>query len=412
MDSPLVEQTEELMNGQRILFISPQPFFAWRGSPIRVRFTLETLVRAGYRVDLLTLPFGQPVELPGLRIFRVPGLPWLRDISIGPSPAKIYFDAVLLLAGLWLILTRRYDVVHGFEEGGFIAALLTRLNRRPCIVEKHSDLASHKAGRCLRWILKLYERCEIWAGRRAAGRIGTGPALVEFWETALPGLPASLISDIPSSQEVPSAEVVDQKRKQLCPEVGGLVALYVGSFAAYQGLDLLFAALPQALEESPALRVVVVGGSPAERRIKQESLGVWSERVRFLPPVPPAELGAMLQAADILLSPRIAGTNTPLKLLDYLNAGKAILATDHPSNRLILDDSIGLLVPCTPGGIAAGLKQLVDQPGLRESMGLRQRAILGEKYSHRVFETKLLELYAHLPFPTRQHAGEAKENSD
>ncbi len=58
----------------KVLFISPQPFFEWRGSPIRVGFNIQALSELGYRVDLLTLPIGIERDVPGVKIIRVPNL--------------------------------------------------------------------------------------------------------------------------------------------------------------------------------------------------------------------------------------------------------------------------------------------------------------------------------------------------
>ena len=56
----------------RVLLISPQPFFQWRGSPLRVRFNAQALAELGYDVDLLVMPVGDDLALPGVTIHRAP----------------------------------------------------------------------------------------------------------------------------------------------------------------------------------------------------------------------------------------------------------------------------------------------------------------------------------------------------
>ena len=63
------------MSKKRILFISPQPFFQWRGSPIRVKYNLQALSDLGYEVDLVTLPFGEDVQIDGVTIHRMSPIP-------------------------------------------------------------------------------------------------------------------------------------------------------------------------------------------------------------------------------------------------------------------------------------------------------------------------------------------------
>ncbi|MDA0578448.1 MAG: hypothetical protein O3B24_10165, partial [Verrucomicrobia bacterium] len=67
--------TDPQQKSKRVLFIAPQPFLEWRGSPLRVSFNLRALTELGYEVDLLTFPFGDAVEIPGAIIHRVPRLP-------------------------------------------------------------------------------------------------------------------------------------------------------------------------------------------------------------------------------------------------------------------------------------------------------------------------------------------------
>jgi len=73
------------MKNKRILLISPQPFFQWRGSPIRVKFNLLALTDLGYQIDLLTLPIGDDQEINRVRVYRVANPFRVKNIPIGPS---------------------------------------------------------------------------------------------------------------------------------------------------------------------------------------------------------------------------------------------------------------------------------------------------------------------------------------
>ena len=54
----------------RILMIAPEPFFEPRGTPFSEYHRIRALLELGHTVDLVTYPFGQAVDLPGLRVFR------------------------------------------------------------------------------------------------------------------------------------------------------------------------------------------------------------------------------------------------------------------------------------------------------------------------------------------------------
>lgn len=114
---------------ERILFIASQPFFEWRGSPIRLGFDLLALTEMGYSVDFLTLPLGERREIPGVRIIRAPNLFGARGIAIGPSLLKLAFDGLLFWMALGCVVRRRYAVVHGVEDCGIIAWCAARVGR-------------------------------------------------------------------------------------------------------------------------------------------------------------------------------------------------------------------------------------------------------------------------------------------
>jgi hypothetical protein len=72
----------------RILMIAPQPFMEERGAPFAIYYHIKALLAMGFTVDLVTYHIGQPVNLPGLTIYRTPTMPFLKQIKVGPSLAK------------------------------------------------------------------------------------------------------------------------------------------------------------------------------------------------------------------------------------------------------------------------------------------------------------------------------------
>ena len=79
---------------------------------------------------------------------------------------------------------------------------------------------------------------------------------------------------------------------------------------------------------------------------------------------PPEEMPVYVGLADVLVSPRSSGTNTPLKIYSYLWSGKAIVATDLETHRQVLDETTALLVPPTSGAIADAVVALLKDAGL------------------------------------------------
>ena len=145
---------------EKILFLSPQPFFRIRGTPINIRNVVTALGEAGHEVDLLCYPFGEPTDLPsGVQVLRSPGVWGIRDVPVGPSAAKIPLDFFMMLKTFWLLIRRRYTVIHAVEESIFFAAFLNRIFGKRLIYDMDSCISDQlkysgtlKSKPLLRWI--------------------------------------------------------------------------------------------------------------------------------------------------------------------------------------------------------------------------------------------------------------------
>ena len=383
---------------KRILFIASQPFFEWRGSPIRLGFDLLALTQLGYTVDFLTLPLGERREIPGVHIRRAPNLFGARRIAIGPSLLKLAFDGILFWMALGCVLRQRYAVVHGVEDCGLIAWVAARIGRARLIFERHSDPSSYHKGGLRNAVMRVYAAVERFVMRRADAVIGTGPGLVAHAQAVGRASRACLIPDIPSSLAEATEAGRAAARARCVRQADDLLIAYVGSFAVYQGIDLLFAAIPLVAAAEPRARFVIIGGSPEEIQSRKAALAAagFPQAALFLGHIAPDQLPDTLAAADILLSPRLAGMNTPLKLLDYLKAGAAIVATDCEANRLILTPEIAQLTPLTPDGFAAGILALCRDPGRRARLARAGGGLLASRHNFALFREALRLCYTYV----------------
>lgn len=123
-----------------ILFLSPQPFYQDRGSPIAVHMILQELSYRGSRVDVITYPEGRDITYNHVKIYRTPKLPFIRNIRPGFSWAKVICDLFMLTQSFNLVLKRRYHLIHAVEEGVFIALLLKLLFKIPYVYDMDSSL--------------------------------------------------------------------------------------------------------------------------------------------------------------------------------------------------------------------------------------------------------------------------------
>ena len=383
----------------RVLFIASKPFFPWRSSCIRMGHDLLTLGQLGYEVDFLTVPVGEHQPIPGVRIVKVPNLFFARNLPEGPSLRKFGFNVLLLAVAVVMVLRNRYAVVHGLDDAGVPAWIAGRLGRAAVVFEKHDDPGNlHRHSAWKRMLGRCYDKVECFVLRRVDAAIGAGPDLVPAMQAMGRGSRACRIPDIPSALDTPPPEHVAECRRRLVQHEDDILVAYVGSFATFQGLDLLFAAIPRVRAAESRVRFVIVGGTTGEICRQQRVLARLGlvDAVAFLGRVTPVELASVLAASDILVAPRLSGEHAPMKVLDYLKSGTAIVATDCPANRAVLTSEVAVLAPAEPQAFADGILALSRDPAQRHEFGRRGREFIKNAHSFEVFQDSLRRCYDYL----------------
>lgn len=168
-------------------------------------------------------------------------------------------------------------------------------------------------------------------------------------------------------------ETKAEARAKLGLPAEGFIAVYTGHLYPYKGADDLLEACAHL---RPATRALFVGGRPDDlARLKMRAEVLGARNAVFVGPVPHAEVPLYLRAADAAVLPTRASDRhaaeflSPLKLFEYLAAGKAIVATATPSAREVLDGRSAVLVPPSdPAALAEALNGLADVPARREEL--------------------------------------------
>ncbi len=380
----------------KILLIAPQPFYQERGTPIAVRLLIETLCTAGHEIHLLTYHEGEDVEIPGLKIFRIPKPPGIGKIPIGFSWKKVVCDLYLSVKMTSLLWKNRYQVIHAVEESIFPAAAVNVLAGKKLVYDMDSLLSEQLADKWkgVRFLLPLLSYFEKIAVRRADLVMPMCERLARKAEDFAPGKPVAVVEDIPL---LGNGETGGGEELRGAFNIKGVLALYVGNLESYQGIDLLLESFAL-LDGEAGVDVVIVGGGAKEvehYREKAERIGVGG-RTHFTGHRPIGELGHYLGQADLLLSPRVTGMNTPMKIYSYLAAGKPVLATEIASHTQALDSTCAVLVPPDPAAMAAGLKSLAKDGELRRELGRAGRERAAKRYSRESFQKKVLAAYGML----------------
>lgn len=359
----------------------------------------EVLCSQGHAVDLLTYHEGADLDIEGLTILRTPALPGLRHVPIGISWKKLVCDLLITGRLLGLALTHRYDVIHAVEEAVFPAILVRSSARARVVYDMDSMLGESlvskwRALRPAERVLRALERAVI---RKADAVFAVCGDLARHVNDDAPGVPVFLIEDValPSQQFGGGAEPL---RELL--DIKGALALYVGNLQRYQGVEQMVRAMAQ-LPQGVDVTLVVIGGvqdDVARVRALVRKLHL-EERVYLLGPRPLALLTGFLAQADVLVSPRLRGSNTPMKIYSYMNSGRAILATRIRSHTQVLDDDCAVLAEPDPQALSEGLATLAQDGALRSHLGAAARRRACERYSVEAFRGKVCAAYRTLEAP-------------
>jgi glycosyltransferase involved in cell wall biosynthesis len=384
----------------KILVLAPHPFFQARGTPLAVRRVLEFLSSRGHELDLLTFHEGDDVEIPNCRIHRIARPLWIRNIRPGFSVKKVVCDVFMFAKCLRMVRRNQYDLIHAVEESAFIAAAMQRLAGIPYVYDMDSSLAEQlvDAYPGLQFAFATLRRCEAVAVRHSLGVLTVCAALEDVALGHAPGKPIGRVEDTTLLGPGQHHSGNGQWAESILPAaVDGQspVAMYVGNLERYQGIGLLLEGFRHALVRVSNAHLVIVGGMQDDiayynRRATQ--LGIAS-RVHFLGPRPIGALDGLFRRADVLVSPRLKGLNTPMKIYSYLDSGTAVLATRLRTHTQILDDRTAYLVEPDPEALGDGLVALLSDPVLRERLATQAKAYVQREFTPEAAHRKLGSFY-------------------
>jgi glycosyltransferase involved in cell wall biosynthesis len=383
----------------KILVLAPHPFFQARGTPLAVKRVLEFLSSRGHQLDLLTFHEGEDVDIPNCRIHRIARPLWIRNIRPGFSMKKVVCDVLMFAKCLAMVRRNKYDLIHAVEESAFIAAAMQRMAGIPYVYDMDSSLAEQlvDAYPGLQFAFNTLRKCEAVAVRHSLGVLTVCAALEDVAHGHAPDKPVGRVEDTTLLGPDQTYTRNGQGDNILPPAVDGTspVAMYVGNLEHYQGIGLLLEGFRHALIRIPNAHLVIVGGIQEDiayygRRAIQLGIG---SRVHFLGQRPISSLENLFRRADVLVSPRLKGLNTPMKIYSYLDSGTPVLATRLRTHTQVLDDHTAYLVEPDPESLGDGLVELLSNPVLREHLASHAKAYVQREFTPEAAHRKLGSFY-------------------
>jgi glycosyltransferase involved in cell wall biosynthesis len=149
------------------------------------------------------------------------------------------------------------------------------------------------------------------------------------------------------------------------------IVAYAGHLYPWKGVDLLL----EALVDLPEADGLIVGGHEKEPDLAcvkalAEKLGI-ADRVTFTGLVSPPSVPPLLARATVLVLPNPASAisnrfTSPLKLFEYMESGRPIVASDLPAMREVLTPDVNavLVAPGSAAALSTGIRRVLSNPEL------------------------------------------------
>jgi glycosyltransferase involved in cell wall biosynthesis len=372
--------------------IVPSP----KGASTHILHNLRGLVNSNFDVHLITPNDGLlPTEdtMDGAQVTRVS-----QDLSQNFLARAMHFGRSV---SAHLALNQDYDVVHyrNIWDGLSIAQNKKRLgyktlfevNGLPSI-----ELKYHYPGIDPELLLKIKEQ-EI-ATLHLSDVIICPSSVTRDYVASL-GLNRKLVTVIPNG-----VSASDFSPSPLPSRDGRIpILLYIGTLADWQGLDIVVRALPKILEQK-SIRLQIVGrGRSRQRKLlaKQiRKLGI-EEYVTVQPAVPHHEIPALIAEADICVAPlglndrNVTQGACPIKVLEYMAAGRPLLASNMPIVRELVREDVDALLfsPSDSDDLARQTISLLNDFELSKRLADSASTRALTKFTWHESQKKLLKVY-------------------
>ena len=381
----------------RILYFADIRFPLERANGIQSMETCHALAGRGHEVHLVVRP---DTHTPARDPFSYYGLPRTDRLIVEPAPVggpqlarRIGY---LTFAATRAVGAGRADIVMTRDLA--VASLLLRLPSRPPLVYESHGYAPEVAAALPALVstatapaaakLARLARRESFVWRHADGYVTITNGLASTHNARFGARARVAVVPDGARLAAPGSLPPPTGHNAGTGPAGPLApctVAYAGHLYAWKGVDVLLAAISHV----PDVHGLVIGGHEKEpdlARLRALAARLsLDSRVTFTGHLAPSEIPGRLAEADILVLPNPASAisthaTSPLKLFEYMAAGKAIVASNLPAIREVLTHDVNavLVTPGDSDALAAGICRLADDAELRDALGRAARAAVAE----------------------------------
>lgn len=388
-------------NPLKICVLAACPFPANHGTPGSIREMVEVLAARGHEVHLITYPHGEDIPVKGVVVHRVAALFGQQKVVVGPTKQKPFYDFLMVLKTIQICWRHRIEIVHAHLYEAAIAAWMSRFfTFRKFVYSAHNtmrdELASYGFFRSKRFANMLAGFLDWFVPARANRCIPHSFNIREFLNQR--GLQNRCSNVINFGIDV--NDVVDRQRvvekTSLVPQ-GYPVIAYTGILDNFQRLDLLLEAMAIVARHNSEAQLVI--GMTLEQpefveKLRQTAVQLEiQDQVHFTPRLSFDQCLAVLNEADIAVSPRPKTPGFPIKLLNYWALQKPVVMFESSASGIEHGEEAWLAPEDTAESLAEGIIALADSHELCGRLAERGFQFVSEQHDRARIAERLEQVF-------------------
>ena len=389
------------MKSLSIAMVAACPFPANHGSPASIREMSQALASLGHKVHVVTYPMSQDIPVEGITIHRAGKIFRSSKVTVGPTYYKPFLDLLLVIKLCSVIRKEKIDIIHAHNyEGALAGYIAKKITGKPMLYNAVNnmidELPSYNFIRPKWLAIKLANFLD-----NLVPKMGDYVTVVsEYLHNFLlkKGIPQGRMAVIPAGVNMGMFEgkAPDIIRKRY--NIGSQpLVVYTGTLDMFQGIDYLIKAMRIVVDSINDAVLIVVGNiiNPADiarhKNLVRE-MGI-DENVIFTDERPLEEVPYFLASADVAVVPRPSCPGFPVKLLNYMAAGKAIVTFEGSAKGLKNMYNAVTVKNDDWEGFGKGILMIVKNPELARGLGRNAKASINGAFDWSTLAKKIEKIY-------------------
>jgi len=387
-----------------IAMVVASPFPANHGTPGSIREMAQALADKGHAVHIVTYHFGEGQYPKGVNIHRIVNLGLKKKMVIGPTKGKPFLDFLLVYKLVRVILKEKIDLIHAHNyEGALVGYLARILTHRPMVynaINTMSDeLPSYNFFRPKILAIWLAGFLDFLVPRMADQIIAISEELVGFLKKQK--IDGEKVHFIPLGIDTRPFEGLDRSTIRNRYSLGNVpLVIYTGTVDRFQRIDYLLKAMANVCKHIENAKLFIIVNIAVQKDLKDchqiiENLNL-QNNVVVLTNKPLEEVPHFLAGADVAVVARPDCPGFPVKLLNYMAAGKPIVLFEGTSKGLQHLKSAFIVKDHNWEEMAHGIISLLQNRSLCQDLGRNAKSRVKENFAWEKLSERVENVYYEL----------------